>query len=121
MLILTYIFNLVLISNYDGGYGEAMEQQTSTETFEKYWQAATAMVPETQVTEEKEKDYGLVVVNEVKTLQAFPYSHWEDVSYNHEVNFSKNHLNIAKFHFFIEPGDKFTKKALGIYFYIYLF
>ena len=92
----------------------AMEQQASTETFAKYWQAAMAMVPQTQVTEKKEKDYVLVVVTQKKTLQAFPYSHWEDVSENPEINFSKNHLNIATFNFLIEPGDEFTKRAYGI-------
>ena len=117
MLGLSYLFNLGLGWSYHGENGEAMEQQASTETFGNYWQAATAMVPETQVKETEKKDRIIYVEHWKRTLQPLQYDHWMDVSENPEVNFSKNHLNITTFTFLIEPGDEFTKKEYGNYFY----
>ena len=115
MMVLSYLFNLFLsYKYYQGKTGKAIAQQASTETFGKYWQAATAMVPETQVKEKGKDDYFFYVQHWERQLPPFRYNYWINVSETPEVDFSKNHLNITKFSFFIQPGDDFTKKLYGI-------
>ena len=114
MMILSYLFNLFLSYKYHGK--ATATKQASTETFGKYWQAATAMVPETQVKEKWENDYYFVVEHCKRQLPPFPYSYWVDASETPEVNFSKSHLNITKFRFLITPGDEFTRKKYGNFF-----
>ena len=107
MMILAYLFNLLLGNLYNESNGQAMQQQASTETFEKYLEKAKSVVPETQLYINRTGD------SLVEQWEPFRYSRWEDSSENPEVDFSKNNLNIIRFNFYIEPGDDFTRKKYG--------